>query len=641
MKKKPVFGQLDFFPPTTTWTPPTELPDWTRRPLMGFDVETKDNGLSMDKGAGWALPDGGHIVGIGAAVSTSEKIYISCRHPESPNFPIDQVKRWAKAHMEAPVKKIFHNSIYDLGWLETDFGIETRDMQDIHDTLAVAVMLDENRISYSLDNLCIDNDIPSKNERKLREAAASFGIDPKKEMWKLQAKYVGEYGEQDPLSTLMLFQHLYPLIETQGLTAAYRLEVDLVPLVNIMRRRGILIDADRVEQGVIYFQDKTKALLAEIKRMLGLRIEVTAEHIHSSQWLAYAFREQGLDYPTTPKTHQGQFKSEWLLAHTHAFPRLIAEARSYYDGSEKFIKQYIKEFTFNGRIHSEIHHIRSDDGGTRSYRFSYSNPPLQQISADPEFGPIIRGCFRPEPGCSWGAFDLKGQEPTITVHTASEYNCIGSADAVNYYLTDPNPDYHTYVALITGIPRARAKVINLSLTYGMGLAELCRRLGVDEDTGKAILTLYHAKMPFISQLTKMITYEADTKGYIVLLDGARCRFDRWEPVGHKYNTQAPAPSIELARARWPGQTLRRAGTHKALNRKIQGGAARQIKLVMRECYNQGIYPLLQVHDELDFNLVYGDTMRNQITSIMCDTVPLRVPTRTDVEIGASWGEAVK
>lgn len=640
MKKKPVFGQLDFFPPTTYWTPPTELPDWTRRPLIAIDTETKDDGLSSSHGAGWALPASGHIVGVSMAVSTSERIYVSVRHPESPNFPVEKVKRWVRAHMEAPVQKVFHNAVYDLGWLETDFDIATRDMSNIHDTLAVAVMLDENRNSYSLDNLCIEHGIPSKNERKLREAAVSFGIDAKKELWKLQAKYVAEYAEQDALSTLLLFQHLYPLIEQHGLTAAYRLEIDLIPLVNLMRRRGIRIDEDRVEQGIIYFQEKTNVLLKKIKEMLGLRIEVTPEHIHSAQWLAYAFREQGLAFPTTPKTHQGQFRSEWLLAQEHPFPQLIANARSYYDGSEKFIKQYIKEFTYNGRIHSEIHHIRSDDGGTRSYRFSYSSPPLQQISADEEFGPIIRGCFRPEQGCSWGAFDLKGQEPTITVHTADEYGCIGAAAAVEYYRTDPNPDYHTYVALITGIPRARAKIINLSLTYGMGLAELCRRLGISEEAGIQILALYHARMPFISQLTKMITYEADTKGYITLLDGARCRFDKWEPRGHRYNTQAPAPSIDVARARWPGQALRRAETRKALNRKIQGGAARQIKLVMRECYNQGIYPLLQVHDELDFNLS-SDAMKQQITRIMCETVQLRVPTRTDVEIGASWGEAVK
>jgi DNA polymerase I-like protein with 3'-5' exonuclease and polymerase domains len=142
-------------------------------------------------------------------------------------------------------------------------------------------------------------------------------------------------------------------------------------------------------------------------------------------------------------------------------------------------------------------------------------------------------------------------------------------------------------------------------------------------------------MPFIAQLTKMLTWEASHAGYITLLDGARCRFDFWEPHTHYKTTQAPALSLALAKKRWPGQPLRRYGAHKAFNRKIQGGSARQIKLIMRECYNQGLYPLLQVHDELDFSI--GDV--DKIKDIMCNTVKLRVPTRADVAIGESWGAA--
>jgi DNA polymerase I-like protein with 3'-5' exonuclease and polymerase domains len=55
----------------------------------------------------------------------------------------------------------------------------------------------------------------------------------------------------------------------------------------------------------------------------------------------------------------------------------------------------------NGRIHTEFHQLRSDDGGTVTGRFSSSNPNLQQIPArDPEIKKLIRGLFIPEEGTS-------------------------------------------------------------------------------------------------------------------------------------------------------------------------------------------------------------------------------------------------
>ena len=51
---------------------------------------------------------------------------------------------------------------------------------------------------------------------------------------------------------------------------------------------------------------------------------------------------------------------------------------------------------------------------------------------------------------------------------------------------------------------------------------------------------------------------------------------------------------------WFGQRLSRANTYTALNALIQGAAARHTKLWMRDCWREGIVPLLQMHvAELD------------------------------------------
>jgi hypothetical protein len=47
-----------------------------------------------------------------------------------------------------------------------------------------------------------------KDEKALTEAAQSWGIDPKSEMYKLPAMYVGTYAEKDAKLTLELFKVL-------------------------------------------------------------------------------------------------------------------------------------------------------------------------------------------------------------------------------------------------------------------------------------------------------------------------------------------------------------------------------------------------------------------------------------------------
>ena len=97
---------------------------------------------------------------------------------------------------------------------------------------------------------------------------------------------------------------------------------------------------------------------------------------------------------------------------------MIAEARKINKVRTTFIDSIIKH-EHKGRIHADINQIRSDDGGTVTGRFSYSNPNLQQIPArDPDTGPLIRSLFIPEEGCKWGTFDYSQQEPRLVAHYA-------------------------------------------------------------------------------------------------------------------------------------------------------------------------------------------------------------------------------
>lgn len=626
-------NQLPLFEPHSDWQAPERLPVVPDNVILAVDTETRDDGLNQKRGPGWVF-NAGYICGVSVAWD-DQAYYIPVRHPDSPNFPTEEVFSWLDDAMRRAKVVVFHNEAYDRGWLSTEHVVVPEGKTD--DTYVMAVMCDENRMSYSLDACCKWRGVPGKDESLLREAAATFGVDAKSEMWKLPARHVGPYATQDAVATLHLRQNLIKEIDRQGLGEAYRLEMDLIPMVMEMRRRGIRVNEDTAERIQRDLRAQRDSMLEEIRGFLGWR-SISMDDLLSPRSLERAFDQEGIQYPKTPKTGRGSFKSDWMSASNEWLPKAVVWARQHNDMAEKFIGTYILDSIHNGRIHAEVHQLRDDDGGTRSYRFSYSNPPLQQIPARGDLGILIRSIFEAERGQLWLSSDYSQQEPRLAVHFASLCNLRGSDRAVDYYANHPDPDFHTMVAELTGVPRKRAKIINLGLMYGMGLKKLAESLGVSEEEAKEILTVYHSRMPFVQALTEFCAQRANVRGFIRLLDGARSHFDDWEG-SHNRGMHYKAPrSLEAARAAWPGQSLRRAFTHKAMNRLIQGSAARQTKLAMRACWREGIVPLIQLHDELGSS-VGSQREVDHICSLMRDVVPLRVPMKVDGALGFTWGAA--
>jgi DNA polymerase I-like protein with 3'-5' exonuclease and polymerase domains len=644
--------QIPMFLPDSDWTEPTSLPVVPSGVDLAVDVETRDNGLANDRGPGWATRDG-HICGVSVAWG-GEKHYIPIRHPDSVNQDPEQTMGWLQDAIDRSRRVITHGGQYDPGWLRTESVTIPSARHD--DTMYQATMLDENQLKYSLEMCCRRAGVPGKDEAKLREAAAAFGCDPKIDMWRMPARYVGGYAAQDPRATLDLYNVQAPRIEEEKLTEAYRLEMDLVPMFVEMRTRGIRVNEDTAARVQRQMRERCGATLREMKDKLGWRREVSVKDINSPNTLMRMFDEQSVEYPRLPptdamrkkgiETGNPSFKSDWMEESEHWLPQLVVQARKLNDLDTKFIGNYILGSVHLGRIHAEIHQLRDDDGGTRSYRLSYSNPPLQQAPARSEDGRLIRTIFEAEG--LWGSADMSQQEPRIAVHLAAaisetkygrEMGMEGVADdAVRYYCDDPNADFHSMVAEITGIPRKKAKIINLALMYAMGIRKMATRLGISFQEAVVMVEQYHERLPFVSKLAKLCEVLAQTRGYIRLLDGARCRFDLWEPRwSEKGSARALALPYAAALEKW-GPSIKRAGVHKAMNRAVQGGAARQTKRAMLDCYNEGIIPLIQMHDELGIDTDSQATL-DKVSKIMENSVKLKIPMKVDQAIGWNWGQA--
>ena len=137
---------------------------------------------------------------------------------------------------------------------------------------------------------------------------------------------VGPYAEQDAINTLMLFESLEPVLDREGTRGAYRLEVDLLPMVLEMRRRGIRVDVDAAERARDHLLQKRDAIFAELSEKLGANVGMA--EIRRNKWLAATFDRHGIKYPHTAKGNPSFTAglAGWMNKHEHWLPQLVAQA---------------------------------------------------------------------------------------------------------------------------------------------------------------------------------------------------------------------------------------------------------------------------------------------------------------------------
>ena len=622
--------QITMTTQNSEWVTPNEFPDLSEETEIAIDLETRDENMKT-LGTGWARKDG-EIVGIAVAAG-SFKGYYPVNHQAGGNLPRTKVFAWIQEVLKTKADKIMHNAQYDLGWIRS-MGWQVNGR--IIDTMIAAALVDENRRQYSLNALSIDYLGEMKSEAELKEAAEQRGLDAKAELWKMPAMAVGFYAEQDAALTLKLWNYFKPTLIKENLLSVWQLEMELLPVLIRMREEGIRVDLDKAEILKKQFKTLENNLLKKIKDLANIEVDIWA-----ARSVAKAFDNVGVKYDLTEKSKAPSFTTNWLTNNEHPLAKLIKEAREINKLHSTFIDSILR-YTHKGRIHAEINQLRSDNGGTVSGRLSYSNPNLQQVPAkNKEYGKLIRGLFLPNEGCKWGSFDYSQQEPRLVVHysatTNKSFGGLTGADVLIKAYQEEDADFHETVAQMANIPRTQAKTINLGLFYGMGQAKLAKQLGITVEEAKKLLVAYDQKVPFVKQLANRVQEQAAKSGSIKTIKGRRCRFNLYEPKA--YGLHLAMTEKEYITEYGSLASARRAMTYKALNRLIQGSAADQVKQAMIDCDKLGHMPMLQIHDELCFN-VESEDEEKEIKTIMEKSIELSVPNKVDVAIGDNWGEAM-
>jgi DNA polymerase I-like protein with 3'-5' exonuclease and polymerase domains len=618
---------LPLFPTKTEWVPPAHFPDLSDAKEIAVDLETCDPHMES-MGPGWPRRDG-YIVGYAVAVDGWSG-YFPVAHAGGGNLDKGIVERWIRKVLATSADKVMHNAAYDAGWLAASgFTVNGK----LIDTMLAAPLLDENRFSYSLNALGFDYLKEVKSEQGLKEAAGDFGVHAKKELWKLPAMYVGEYAEQDAALTLKLWQTFKPLLIREEVQHIFDIETELLPILINMTLRGLRFDRDKAERVIVEYKDREEKLIKNIRQTCGSSVDIWA-----AASIAVGFDKLKVPYPKT-NTGLPSFTRSFLESCDHPVAKMIVEARELNKTHGTFLQPYLDFSKYDGRLHPHINQLRSDEGGTVTGRLSMAQPNAQQVPARHEIiGPLVRSLFLPEEGQLWASCDFSSQEPRLVVHYASLLELPGAAKMVEAYHEDPNTDFHQMVADMAGVKRKQAKSIGLGILYGLGKNKLAASLDMDMDEATELLEVFHRKVPYLKGMMNAVMQRIDhpaSGGAIRTLLGRKCRFSLWEP--REWGVNKPLP-YEQAVIEY-GRQVKRAYTYKGLNRLIQGSAADQTKAAMIALHKAGFHLLLQVHDEVALSVRNAEEAR-EAANIMETAVKLEVPSKVDVEIGKSWGEAV-
>ena len=625
---------LGYSVPESSWkpTPVAELPSWTGARRIAIDVETCDPQL---KKLGPGVRRGGYIVGVSFAIEDGPAHYLPFRHDGGDNLDEDHVLNYLHDQAKAfRGELVGANLPYDGDFLAEE-GITFWDCS-WHDVKIAESLIYEHYWDYSLEGIASRRGLPGKDESLLRATADAYGVDPKADLWRLPARFVGAYGEQDVRLPLAVLREQEKDIEKQNLHEVWALEREVTPVLIKMTRRGVPVNINRVLELEQEKAAEAAAHMEEFRKLTGFA--VLPGDVMKARVLAPAL--QALGVPLS-KTANGQWQIDKKLLNSIDHPAIthLKAARQIYKLQNTYIDP-TKAHLVRGRIHGTYNQLRcvgKDDEddlvGTRSGRLSMNHTNLQQqIKRDKVLAKRWRGVFIPDPGETWGSLDYSQQETRILVHFAEICGLPQAREIGDKYRTDPNFDLHAFVASISGgiLTRDESKHVNHGLSYGMGGAKLCRewlhlptksvtrmdgtKVVVAGEEGQRMIDSFNHTLPYVKILAQLTEKAARTRGYIKTLIGRVCRFQQDEEGNYQR-------------------------TYKAINKLIQGGAASQAKKALVEVERANLCPRLPVHDEFNFSFSNPEKQSQEAMIIMRDCVTLRVPNKVDVGLGPSWGEA--
>jgi len=560
------------------------------------------------------------LVGISLAVKAGEAVYIPVAH-DYPGAP-DQLDRndvlaALKSYLEDPdKKKVGHHLKYD-AHIFARYDIQLRGMQ-----------FDSMLESYVLNSVATRHDMNSIARHYLNLNTIHFEDVAGKGAKQLTFNQVDleqatPYAAEDADITLKLHQHLWgKLLETETLRRVYEeIEQPLVPVLLEMEETGVLIDRDMLKKQGGELANTMLELESKAHELAGGPFNLSSP----KQLQQILFTELGL--PVIRKTPKGQPSTAedvlQELADDYELPAVVLQYRSVSKLKSTYTDKLPLQISPDtGRVHTSYHQAVAATG-----RLSSSDPNLQNIPIRSPEGRRIREAFIAPPGSLLLAADYSQIELRIMAHLSRDKVLLAAfAEDRDIHQATAAEVFGVSLADVTADHRRSAKAINFGLMYGMSAFGLAKQLGISRGEAQEYVNLYFDRYPGVKKFMDDIRDTARDQGYVETVFGRRL----YLPDINDRNVQR-----------------RQYSERSAINAPMQGTAADIIKKAMISVdhwlKDSGVSSrmIMQVHDELVFEVDKSevDTVRENVTKIMCDAATLLVPLKVDAGVGKNWNEA--
>ena len=397
----------------------------------------------------------------------------------------------------------------------------------------------------------------------------------------------------------------------------FEIEQPLVPVLAEMEQYGIKTDPD---------------FLGDFARSLESEIEKAAQSVYAhagqefnigspKQLGEILFEKMGI--PGEKKTKTGWatgaeilqvLAPNWPIATDILTWRELSKLKSTYaDALPKMIGS-------DGRIHTTYNQTVAATG-----RLSSIDPNLQNIPIRTELGRQIRKAFVAASGFKLASFDYSQIELRLLAHLCHDDALVDAfLKHEDVHAVTASLMFGATIDQVSKEQRRYAKMLNYAVLYGVTDFGLANQLGggFSVAEARALISQYFERFPKVKAFTVSVIEEAKTKGFTTTLKGRR----RYFPEIHAQN-----------------RNDRLYAERQAVNAPMQGAAADMIKLAMlnvrKELGKQATRMLLQVHDELVFELAKGEEhLIEPIREQMEKAMPLDVPVEVDAKVGPNWNE---
>ena len=554
------------------------------------------------------------IVGLSLSFNEGEAFYIP--------MPAEREKATTRLNLlreifeNEDIEKVGQNIKYDITIL-ANYGIEVRGK--LFDTMIAHYIL-QPELYHGMDYLA--EIYLNYDTIKIEELIGEKGKN-QKNMRDVAPERVCDYACEDADVTLKLKNILEKEIKQEGVEELfYNIEMPLVPVLAYMERNGARIDTAALKETSTLFGKRLTDIEEEIYSLAGEPFNIASPRQVGDILFG---KLKIVDKPKKTKTGQYVTSEDVLAQLQNRHP--IVKSILQYRGLKKLLSTYIDALPSlvnpqSGKIHTSYNQTVTATG-----RLSSSNPNLQNIPIRDEDGKEVRKAFVPDDGCLFLSADYSQIELRIMAHLSGDKNMIDDfRSGYDIHAATAAKIYKKPIEEVTKDERRKAKTANFGIIYGISVFGLAERMNVDRREAKELIENYFDTYKGVYEYIEKCKQEAKANGYV-------------ETIFHR---KRYLPDINSHNA-----VVRGYAERNAVNAPIQGSAADIIKVAMINIFrrmkaeNMRSTMILQVHDELNFNIVpeERDAMQNLVIEEMQNAFAMSVPLIADYGWGNNWLEA--